>query len=55
MQNIKAIFDLGNGFVKWAVFGEDEGNTVVLAKDKARTRWLRKWKILDNEEITKIL
>lgn len=55
MQNIKAIFDLGNGFVKWAVFWEDEWNTVLLAKDKAKTRWLRKGKILDGEEIIKIL
>ncbi len=55
MQNIKAIFDIGNGYIKWAVFGEDDGNTVLLAKEKTKTRGLRKGKILDSDDITKII
>ncbi len=50
MNDIKTIIDLWNGYIKWILLGTEAGETVVLAKDIIRTRWMRKGKVLDNEE-----
>jgi cell division ATPase FtsA len=50
MQDIKALFDIGNGRIKGVVFAQDEGKTVVLVKDMMKTKGLRKGKLLDMEE-----
>lgn len=52
MQSIKAIFDIGNGYVKWALISQEEGKHIVLVKDMVKTKWMRKWKILDHNETT---
>lgn len=49
MKNIKAVFDIGNDTIKWVVFGEDEGKSIILVKQMEQTQWLRKGKILDSE------
>jgi cell division protein FtsA len=52
MQKIKTIFDLGNGYIKWVVFGVEDGKTTVLVKDLVKTKWIRKWKVLDPSALT---
>ena len=47
MQNIKTIIDLGNGYVKGAVFGLEDSKTTVLVKDLVKTKGVRKGKVLD--------
>ena len=53
MQDIKAIFDIGNDSIKAVVFANDEWKNTILAKHIEPTRWMRKWKILDTEAFTK--
>jgi len=53
MQDIKAVFDIGNGYVKWVVFWEEDWFTTVLVKDIVKTEWMRKWKILDSVKLSK--
>ncbi|HMT01047.1 MAG TPA: cell division protein FtsA [Candidatus Absconditabacterales bacterium] len=50
MQNIKAVFDIGNGFIKGAIFAQDEGKNVLLLKEMVKTKGMRKGKILDSED-----
>lgn len=50
MQSLKAVFDIGNGYVKWALISEEDGKNIVLVKDMVKTKWMRKWKILDAAE-----
>lgn len=50
MQNIKAVFDIGNGYIKGAIFAQDEGKTVLLLKELVKTKGMRKGKILDSED-----
>lgn len=50
MQDLKAIFDIWNGYIKWALIGRDEDRLVVLAKEMIKTKWMRKWKILDSDD-----
>ena len=47
MQDIKAIFDIGNGYIKGVVFANDDGKPVILVKDMVKTKGMRKGKILD--------
>ncbi len=47
MQKIKTIIDLGNGYVKGAVFGLEDSKTTVLVKDLVKTKGVRKGKVLD--------
>ncbi len=51
MGDLKLVVDLGNGFLKWTVFLEDEGKVGVIAREIQRTKWLRKGKILDGWEV----
>lgn len=50
MENISVILDLGNWYIKWAVIAKEEGRTVVLAKEMVKTKWMRKWKVLDIDD-----
>ena len=51
MGDLKLVIDLGNGFLKWTVFLEDEGKVGVITREIQRTKWLRKGKILDGWEV----
>lgn len=51
MQNIKIIIDIWNGFVKWVVITEESWKYSILLKDIVKTKWMRKGKILDYNEI----
>ena len=52
MQHIKAIFDLWNGYIKWTVIWLDDKKHSILVKDMVKTKWMRKWKLLDPNELT---
>lgn len=49
MNDVKAVFDIGNDVIKWVVFGNDDGKEVILAKQMEPTQGMRKGKILDSE------
>lgn len=49
MQDIKAVFDIGNDFIKATVFANDNEKEIVLAKQMEPNQWMRKGKILDSE------
>ena len=55
MQDIKAVFDLGNWYIKGVVIADDDGKTVVLTKDMIKTTGMRKWKILDSDGLTRTI
>lgn len=38
MQELKAIFDIGNGYIKAALFGKDDGKQLILAKEIVKTK-----------------
>lgn len=48
MNNIRASVDIGNGYIKWIIFGNEDGRDIVLAKQIVKTEWYRKGKILDS-------
>lgn len=50
MQDLKAIFDIGNWYIKWALIGKDDDKLVVLAKEMIKTKGMRKGKILDSDD-----
>lgn len=50
MNNLRTVLDIGNGYVKWVVFGTEDEQTVALAKEMVKTRGMRKGKILDVED-----
>ncbi len=50
MQDLKAIFDIGNGYIKGALIEKEDGKTVVLAKEIIKTKWMRKGKVLDADD-----
>lgn len=52
MQDVKVILDIGNGWIKGIVFGNDNGEVSIIAKDIIKTKWMRKGKVLDQEEFT---
>lgn len=52
MQELKAIFDIGNGYIKAALFGKDDGKQLILAKEIVKTKGLRKGKVLDMDDLT---
>lgn len=49
MKDIKAIFDIGNDFIKAIVFATDNGKDVILAKHMEPNQGMRKGKIMDAE------
>ena len=55
MNDIRAIFDIGNDTIKAVVFGKDNEKDVILAKQIEPVMWMRKWKILQAENFTNVL
>lgn len=47
MQDLNTIIDLWNWYIKAIVFWEEDGKTITVVKHIEKTKWLRKWKILD--------
>lgn len=52
MNEIKAVFDIGNDSIKAVVFANDNGKETILAKQIESSFWLKKGKILDAERFT---
>lgn len=52
MNEIKAVFDIGNDSIKAIVFGKDNGKDIILAKQMEPALGLKKGKILDAEAFT---
>ena len=52
MKDLKVVFDIGNGYIKWIMFDIQDGQTTVLAKHMVKTRWMRKGKIMDVEDFS---
>lgn len=50
MDSIRVMLDLGNGYINWVVVANDEWKKVILAKEMIKTKWMRKWKILDIDD-----
>lgn len=55
MNDIRAIFDIGNDTIKAVVFGKDNDKDVILAKQVEPVMGMRKWKILQAEDFTNVL
>ena len=55
MNDIRAIFDIGNDTIKAVVFWKDNDRDVILAKQIEPVMWMRKWKILQAEDFTNVL
>ena len=55
MNDIRAIFDIGNDTIKAVVFGKDNEKDVILAKQIEPVMWMRKWKILQAEDFTNVI
>lgn len=49
------MLDLGNGYIKWLIIGQDEWRDIILAKEYTKTQWYRKGKILDNDLFLKAI
>lgn len=52
MNEIKAVFDIGNNSIKAVVFQNDNGKDVILAQQEEASLGLKKGKILDTERFT---
>ena len=55
MNDIRAIFDIGNDTIKAVVFWKDNEKDVILAKQIEPVMWMRKWKILQAEDFTNVI
>ena len=55
MNDIRAVFDIGNDTIKAVVFWKDNEKDVILAKQVEPVMWMRKWKILQAEDFTNVL
>lgn len=55
MNDIRAIFDIGNDTIKAVVFWKDNDKDVILAKATEPVMGMRKWKILQAEDFTNVL
>jgi len=55
MNDIRAIFDIGNDTIKAVVFWKDNDKDVILAKQIEPVMWMRKGKILQAEDFTNVL
>ncbi len=55
MENINAVFDIGNDMIKAIVFWKDWDEVRVLAKQSERAMGMKKGKILDAEAFTNVL
>ncbi len=46
--------DIWNGYIKWVLFLEDyDDKRSIVAKDMIKSEWLKKWKILDSNNLIK--
>lgn len=50
MQDLKLVLDLWNWYIKGIIFAKEWDSTVVISKDTVKTKWMRKWKILDVDD-----
>lgn len=55
MNSIRASVDIWNGYIKWIVFGQEDGREIILAKETVKTEWYRKWKILDSNTLSQTI
>jgi len=55
MNDIRAVFDIGNDTIKAIVFGKDGDEVRILAKQSEPAVWMRKGQIIDAEAFTKVL
>ena len=52
MTNLTCSLDLGNGYIKGVLFLEDyDGKKTILAKEMVKSKWIKKWKILDSSSL----
>jgi len=52
MTNLTCSIDLGNWYIKWVLFLEDyDEKKSIIAKELIKTKWLKKWKILDSTSL----
>lgn len=52
MKDMKVVLDIGNGYLKGMMFGQQEWKQVILAKHTIKTRGMRKGKIMDVEDFS---
>lgn len=52
MEDLRVIIDIWNWYIKWSVIGSEDWKSVIIAKDLFKTKWMRKWKILDVDEFS---
>lgn len=50
MQKLTVIMDIGNAYIKGAVFTNEDENPQLIAKEMVKVKWMRKGKILDAED-----
>lgn len=56
MSWITCSLDIGNGYVKWVLFLEEyDKKTTIIAKDMVKSKWLKRWKILDSNSLSESL
>jgi len=55
MNDIRAIFDIGNESIKAVVFGRDNDKDIILAKQVEPVLGMRKGKMIDAEAFTNTL
>ncbi len=47
MDDLTLVLDLWNAYIKCVVFAKEDNKTIIVAKDKVKSKWMRKGKILD--------
>ncbi|MBS8122509.1 cell division protein FtsA [Candidatus Vampirococcus lugosii] len=50
MKDIRLIIDIGNGYLKGIVVGNEDGKNILLARDSLKTKGMRKGRILDVDD-----
>lgn len=50
MQKLTVVMDIGNAYIKGAVFTQEDDQLQLLAKEMVKVKWMRKGKILDAED-----
>ena len=49
MQKLTVVLDIGNAYIKWGVFSQEDDGAQLLIKEMVKTKGMRKGKILDVE------
>ncbi len=53
MNWLTCSLDIWNGYIKWLIFlKEYDDTTNIIAKDMIKSSWLKRWKILDSNNLT---